>query len=63
MQTCMQLYAHILDACRIYAIEFFLNVSLNSANSVTKVLVITVKGLKPAECYHSTSKTSLKQDL
>ena len=28
--------------------EFFLNVSLNSANSVTKIFVITVKGLKPA---------------
>ena len=29
-------------------LEFFLNVSLNSANSVTKIFVITVKGLKPA---------------
>ena len=29
-------------------LEFFLNVSLNSANSVTKIFVITVKGLEPA---------------
>ena len=30
------------------ALEFFLNVSLNSLNLVTKIVVITVKGLKPA---------------
>ena len=29
-------------------LEFFLNVSLNSANSVTKIFVITVKGIEPA---------------
>ena len=28
--------------------EFFLNVSLNSLNSLTKIFIITVKGLKPA---------------
>ena len=28
--------------------SFFLNVSLNSANSVTQIFVITVKGLEPA---------------
>ena len=27
--------------------EFFLNVSLNSANSVTKIFVIIVNGLEP----------------
>ena len=46
--------------------EFFLNVSLNSLNSVTKIFVITVKGLEPATqlplverpgCYHSASNT------
>ena len=30
-----------------HTLEFFLNVSLNSANSVTKIFVITVKGLEP----------------
>ena len=28
--------------------EFFLNVSLNSANSVTRIFVFTAKGLEPA---------------
>ena len=31
--------------------EFFLNVSLNSVNSATKIFVITVKGLKPITSY------------
>ena len=31
--------------------EFFLNTSLKSANSVTKIFFITVKGLEPATCY------------
>ena len=30
------------------SLEFFLNVLLNSLNSVTNIFVITVKGLKPA---------------
>ncbi len=30
------------------SVQFFLNVSQNSANSVTKIFVITVKRLKPA---------------
>ena len=31
--------------------EFFLNVSLHLANSVTQIFVITVKGLEPATTY------------
>ena len=34
-----------------YTLEFFLNELLNSANSVTKIFVITVKGLEPATSY------------
>ena len=31
--------------------EFFPNVSVNSTDSVTKIFVIIVKGLKPARSY------------
>ena len=51
-------------------LEFFLNVSLNSANSVTKIFVITVKGLKltiscvrDQPCYHSPSKTHVRDKI
>ena len=45
--------------------EFFLNVSLNS---VTKIFVITVKGLEPATSkrpvyYHSASKTHVRDRI
>ena len=44
------------------SLDFFLNVSPNSANSVTNILVITVKGLGHllclrSRCYHSVTKT------
>ena len=40
--------------------EFFLNVSLNSVNSVTKIFVITVKGLEPAtSCVRDQDATSV----
>ena len=39
----MQLYGN-----KKLTLEFFLNVSLNSANTVTKIFVITVKGLELA---------------
>ena len=49
----------------------FLNVLLNPANSVTKIFVITVTGPKPAtsytckrpECYHSASKTHMRDRI
>ena len=42
-------------------LEFFLNVSLNSANSVTKVFVITVKGLEPAtSCVRDQDATTVQ---
>ena len=48
-------------------LQFFLNISLNSANSVTKIFVITVIGLESAtscvrrpECHHSVSKTHVR---
>ena len=37
-----------ISGIRSTSMEFFLNVSLNSANSVTKILFIRVKGLKLA---------------
>ena len=50
-----------------FILEFFLNVSLNSMNSVTKVFVITLKrasSLPPPTkrpgCHHSTRKTRVK---
>ena len=48
--------------------EFFLNVSLNSLNSVTKIFVITVKGLEPTtSCvvrdHHSASKTHIRDRI
>ena len=38
----------IIKVCNATLMEFFLNVSLNTPNSVTKIFVITVKGLEPA---------------
>ena len=42
---------HALHHQGLDSLEFFLNVSLNSANSVTKIFVIAVKGLEPATYY------------
>ena len=38
--------------------EFFFNVSLNSANLVTKMFLITVKGLEPAFCVRVQDTTT-----
>ena len=48
--------------CGLRAIlEFFLNVSLNSANSETKIFVITEKGLEPAtSCVRDQDATHVK---
>ena len=42
--------------------EFFLNVSLNSVNSVTKIFVITVKGLEPdTSCLRDQDATTVPE--
>ena len=44
--------------------EFFLNVSLNSASSVTQIFVITVKELEPAaSCVRDQDATTVPARL
>ena len=56
----LQQAVHILLECILVLLELFLNDLLNLANSVTKIFVMTVKGLEPTtSCVRDQDATTV----